>query len=50
MTLHIKEKNNSYIRIRVTEKEKEELKEIANEKGLTLTDLVKTAINEYLKR
>ena len=50
MTLHIKEKNDSYIRIRVTAKEKEELKTIANEKGLSLTDLVKTAINEYLER
>ena len=50
MTLHIKEKNDSYIRIRVTAKEKEELKTIANEKGLSLTDLLKTEINEYLKR
>ena len=45
-----KENSSEVLKIRVTKTEKEEWKEIANEKGLTLTDLVKTAINEYLKR
>ena len=40
---------DAFIRIRVTEQEKQLIKEKADKKGLSITDFVKTCINEYLK-
>ena len=45
----VNEKMDSYIQIRVTAEEKEQLKEMAKKKGTTVTNLIKTALNEYLK-
>lgn len=49
MKLKVNEKMNSYIQIRVTTEEKEQLKEMAKKKGTTVTNLIKTALNNYLK-
>ena len=49
MKFKVNEKMNSYIQIRVTTEEKEQLKEMAKKKGTTVTNLIKTALNEYLK-
>ena len=50
MKLKVNEKMDSYIQIRVTAEEKEQLKEAAKKKGTTVTNLIKTALNEYLNK
>ena len=49
MKLKVNEKMDSCIQIRVTTKEKEQLKKIAKEKNTTVTDLIKTALNKYFE-
>lgn len=49
MQFEKKELSNEIVKIRVTKAEKEKLKAIADKKGITLTELVKNALNEYLK-
>ena len=44
-----KEKSDKVLKVRLTEKEKEYIKQIAEEKGITITDLVKEALNIYSK-
>ena len=44
-----KELKEAFIRIRVTEQEKEMIKEAATKKGLSITDLIKICVNEYFK-
>lgn len=39
-----------YIQLRVKESEKEVLKEIADKHNMTLTDLIKEAVNEYIEK
>lgn len=48
--LQVKEKksSDSYIRIRVTEKEKEFVKEEASKRGLSITDFIKQSINAFV--
>lgn len=41
--------NNSKITIRVSEDRKEELKKVAEEMGLTVSNIVKLAVSEFLK-
>ena len=50
MKFKVNEKMNSYIQIRVTTEEKKQLKEMAKKKGTTVTNLIKTALNEYLNK
>ena len=50
MKLKLNEKLDSYIQIRVTAEEKEQLKEMAKKKGTTVTNLIRTALNEYLNK
>lgn len=49
MQFEKKKLSNEIVKIRVTKAEKEKLKAIADKKGITLTELVKNALNEYLK-
>lgn len=44
-----KEKSDKVLKVRLTEKEKEYIKQMADEKGITITDLVKEALTKYLK-
>lgn len=44
-----KEKANNRLQVRISEIEKEYLKEEASKRGLTVSELVKKAIDEYLK-
>ena len=44
------ESNTTYIQLRVKESEKEALKEIADKHSMTLTDLIKEAVNEYIEK
>lgn len=44
------ESNTTYIQLRVKESEKEALKEIADKHNMTLTDLIKEAVNEYIEK
>ena len=39
-----------YLQVRVKESEKEALKEIADKYNMTLTDLIKEAVNEYIEK
>ena len=39
-----------YIQLRVKESEKEVLKKIADKHNMTLTDLIKEAVNEYIEK
>ena len=39
-----------YLQVRVKESEKEALKEIADKHNMTLTDLIKEAVNEYIEK
>ena len=39
-----------YIQLRVKESEKEVLKKIADKYNMTLTDLIKEAVNEYIEK
>lgn len=41
--------NNSKITIRVSEERKEELRKVAEEMGLTVSNVVKLAVSEFLK-
>lgn len=50
MKLRLNKKSDSYIQIRVTAEEKDQLKEMAKKKGTTVTNLIKTALNEYLNK
>ena len=43
-----KENSDEILKIRVTKSEKEYIKQVADKKGITLTKLVKSAINSYL--
>lgn len=45
-----KESNSTYIQLRVKESEKEVLKKIADKHNMTLTDLIKEAVNEYIEK
>ena len=45
-----KESNSTYIQLRVKESEKEVLKKIADKYNMTLTDLIKEAVNEYIEK
>ena len=45
-----KESNSTYIQLRVKKSEKEALKEIADKYNMTLTDLIKEAVNEYIEK
>lgn len=49
MKLKVNEKMDSYIQIRVTKAEKEEIKKVAITRGVTVTDLIKLALNEFCK-
>lgn len=44
-----KEEKDIYLQIRLKQREKEYLKQIAQEHNLTMTELVKNACNEYVK-
>ena len=44
-----KEIKDETIRLRLTKGEKKIIKELAKEKGLTITDLVKCAINKVIE-
>lgn len=44
-----KEKANNRLQVRISETEKEYLKQEAGKRGLTVSELVKKAIDEYLK-
>lgn len=44
------ESNTTYIQLRVKESEKEVLKKIADKHNMTLTDLIKEAVNEYIEK
>ena len=39
-----------YIQLRVKESEKEVLKKIADKHNMTLTDLIKEAVNDYIEK
>jgi len=41
--------NNSKITIRVSEERKEELRKVAEDMGLTVSNVVKLAVSEFLK-
>lgn len=43
-----KENSDEILKIRVTKSEKEYIKQVADKKGITLTELVKNALDEYL--
>ena len=45
-----KEKATNRIQIRMSELQKEYLKEEAKKRGLTVSELVKKAVDEYLKQ
>ena len=49
MQFEKKEKSDKVLKVRLTEKEKEYIKQMAEEKGITLTELVKNALNEYFE-
>lgn len=44
-----KENSSERLQIRVTKKEKEYLKEEASKRGLSISELVKNALDKYLK-
>lgn len=44
-----KENSNEILKIRMTKSEKDYIKQMADEKGITITELVKEALNIYLK-
>ena len=48
MKFKVNEKMDSYIQIRVTAKENNQLKEAAKKKGTSVTNLIKTALNHFL--
>ena len=50
--MQIKKKENSseVLKIRVTKTEKEAIRAVAKEKGLTLTELIKEALTLYFKK
>ena len=50
MLFSTNESNTTYIQLRVKESEKEALKEIADKHNMTLTDLIKEAVNEYIEK
>lgn len=50
MELRIRERADNYIRIALTNTEKEIIKGRAKELGLTITDYLKTCVNEEIKR
>lgn len=45
-----KETTSTLLQLRVKESEKEALKEIADKHNMTLTDLIKEAVNEYIEK
>ena len=45
-----KENSNEILKIRVTKTEKEAIRSLAKEKGLTLTELIKEALTLYFKK
>ena len=49
MKFEKREKSDKVLKVRLTEKEKEYIKQMAEEKGITITDLVKEALNIYSK-
>ena len=42
--------NSSKITIRVSEERKEELRKVAEEMGLTISNVVKLAVSDFLKK
>ncbi len=42
--------NNSKITIRVSEERKEELRKVAEDMGLTVSNVVKLAVSDFLKK
>ena len=48
MKFKVNEKMDSYIQIRVTAKEKDQLKEAAKKKGTSVTNFIKTVLNHFL--
>ena len=44
-----KENSNEILKIRMTKSEKDYIKQMADEKGITITELVKEALNIYSK-
>ena len=45
-----KREKATLLQIRMKESEKEALKEIADKYNMTLTDLIKEAVNEYIEK
>lgn len=43
------EHRKAHLHIRLTEKEKTIIQELADKEGLTVTDLVRVALGEYIK-
>lgn len=43
-------KNTEKIVIRVTEEKKKEYQAVADKLGITMTGLIKTAVNDYIKK